>query len=211
MYMLPQKWLGVKLDSPACGEQNLQLIFNDADQSRQVKSLLGCEVTVTGELYKGNTREYWTKLAMDDAEVKPDALCKPAPVESDPMKVPIPEALKSYTVTMRANTVYDSDWVVSSWMKNEQGAVVMLEPTVKYLDYGIMVLADDRLVVRCAEGFVAKGFMENGKTFEPLPKEKRMVPNGMIPGGQELVLKQNVKEVVEFTCERKGFEGTKPN
>jgi len=198
MYTLPQKWLGVKLDAPVCDEQNLQLIFNDGDQFRQVKALIGCKVTVTGELYKGVSGEYWTKLAVDDAEVKSDASCKPAPVEPDPMKVPIPETLKSYTVSMSANTVYDSDFQVRIWTEDEKGRIVHLEPWLKYLNYGVITLGAEFLSVQCADGFVEKHFLENGTAISAVPDDDRW----KWPNHKTLALKENVKEVVEFRCER---------
>ncbi len=43
---------------------------------------------------------------------------------------------------MRANTVYDSDFQVRIWTKDEKGKVVLLEPTLKYLNYGVMILEE---------------------------------------------------------------------
>jgi hypothetical protein len=133
---------------------------------------------------------------MDDAEVKPDASCKPASVEPDPMKVPIPEMLRNYTVSMQANTAYDSPFQVRIWTEDEKGRLVPLEPVLKYLNYGTASFAQDLLGVKCADGLVGRGFKENGQLISPLADK---LP---FPEFQNFVLKQGAKELVEFTCER---------
>ncbi len=55
------------------------------------------------------------------------------------------------------------------------------------------------LSVQCADGFVEKRFLENGTAISVLPEDDHW----RWPNHQSLALKENVKEVVEFTCERK--------
>jgi hypothetical protein len=79
-----RKWIGLKLDQPACGQTEVQLVFSKAGAWREAEALRGCIVTATGKLYDSPTGYYSTGIAVSNAALKPDPSCRPSPVREDP-------------------------------------------------------------------------------------------------------------------------------
>jgi hypothetical protein len=93
-------WIGLKLQEPACGQHELQLVFFDGDQFRLVKALSGCKVTATGKIYEGLTGYYSAHFAIQNPEIKPDSLCRSSAVEPDLYAQPIAPGVNAWRATI---------------------------------------------------------------------------------------------------------------
>jgi hypothetical protein len=91
-----REWIGLKLDQPACGLTEVQLVFSKPEAWREAKSLRGCKVTATGQLFESPTGYYSADVAISNGALKPDASCKPSPIEEDPGTAPISPNVKTY-------------------------------------------------------------------------------------------------------------------
>src|SRR5690349_10415339 len=94
-------WLGLKLDKPACGQTEIQVVFSKVEESRAAETLRQCTVTATGALYESPTGYYSTAMAISGAQLKPDESCRPLPVEPDPTAVLMPSNLTTYSSSIR--------------------------------------------------------------------------------------------------------------
>ena len=90
-----REWIGLKLDQPACGQTEVQLVFSKQEAWREAKSLRGRRVTATGQLYESPTGYYSAEIAISNAALKPDSKCHPSAVE-EPSTVPISADVKAY-------------------------------------------------------------------------------------------------------------------
>lgn len=99
-----RNWLGLKLDQPVCGETEIELTFDSSARWRETETLRGCQATATGVIFDGVTGYYSTKYAIQDAQIQPDASCRPFPIAPDPAKFTVPNGLRSYRVSIKIDT-----------------------------------------------------------------------------------------------------------
>jgi len=127
-----RQWLGLKLDKPACNESDIQLVTMKSDGYRQMKTFVGCAVSVTGMLFQGATGYYSADLAIDP-KIKPDAGCHRAGLEPDPATVSIPAKLRQYKVSITVD--YRGKGHVDRRAWNNNSPQESLEPWQTYIDY----------------------------------------------------------------------------
>lgn len=148
-------WLGLKLDNPACGDSEIQLAFNEANE-RRAMSLRGCKVTAAGKIFETATGYWSARLAITDAHLLADQSCKPHPLLPDYSKA-TPRELKSYyaeiTVDYKHQPVQVAVWADRTKQKK-------VAPSHAYI-HASFSGAPDVLWIRCAEGFVASSATQN--------------------------------------------------
>ena len=93
-------WLGLKLDKPACGQTEMELVFGDSMAWRRADSLRGCLIGAVGKLYYSPTGYYSADLALSNARLKPDTSCHPSPVKRDPSTMAILLGVNAYRVSI---------------------------------------------------------------------------------------------------------------
>jgi hypothetical protein len=187
-----RKWLGLKLDLPACGQDEIQLVFSDAKDLRSAESFRGCAVSATGKLFDTPTGYYSAEIAISDPLLKADSSCHPLPVEPDPTAAPIPTSLKSFRASITVDYWGKGHVEVRVW-RSASNAV--LKPWQSFAHYGLAG-GEDVMWFGCREGFSTKGMTQTPKS-----------PDGFIEGdgdSQSTVL-QDMHGVnkVEFACEKK--------
>jgi hypothetical protein len=188
-----RKWLGLRLDHPECGEKEVELILAKPDEQRRAKALRGCSVTATGELYYGETGYYSAKLAIAIESLKPDASCRPRPLEPDPAKVSVPADLRSYRASITVDYRGKGRVTVEVW--TDETRRVSLKPWQAYVEY-LLNGAADVMYFGCGEGFEWRGVNQ-------IPKSSRGVRNESDSNRASALLNDSVSpNVVTFTCER---------
>jgi len=145
-------WLGLKLDQPACGETEIQLIFDTPEAWRIADALRTCAVTAAGKLYLSPTAYYSARLAVANPALKADASCHPFPVEPDPARHPISAGLRSYSVSLTIDTRGKGHTAVRVWQGSAQRT--SLQPWEAYANFSLNG-GGDVLWFGCSSGFEA--------------------------------------------------------
>jgi hypothetical protein len=188
-----RSWLGLRLDHPECGENEVELILAKPEEQRRAKALQGCGVTATGELYYGETGYYSAKLAISIESLKPDASCRPRPLEPDPAKANVPADLRSYQASITVDYRGKGRVTVEVWTDEKRR--VSLKPWQAYVDYRLNGAADV-VYFGCREGF-------EWRDANQIPKSSRGVSNGSDSNRASALLNDSVSpNVVTFTCEQ---------
>jgi hypothetical protein len=185
-----RQWLGVKLDQPACGESEIQLVIMDHDAQRHAKTLRGCGVTVTGKLYLSPTGYYSANLAIEDNRPQPDRACQPFPLESDTSLAHVPPYVSSYHVSVTVDYRGKGHVDVAVWRgKNKQQ---LLRPWQAYADYD-MVGDATFLWLSCARGFRLLNVSQTPPTTNGIFEDE--------PGTGVSLTGEGIN-VVSFTCRK---------
>ena len=185
-----REWLGLKLERPACGQDEIQLVFSDMKAQRNAETFQGCAVSVSGKLFDVPTGYYSAEIAISDPTLESDSSCHPFPVKPDPTIVPIPTDLKSFHASITVDYRGRGHTEVRVWRsaKNE-----VLQPWQSFVYYQLTG-GQDVLWFSCHDGFSV-----HGKTQTPKS------PNGFAgdTGAPRTVL-QDMRGVntVEFVCKR---------
>ncbi|HVO80381.1 MAG TPA: hypothetical protein VMT28_06605 [Terriglobales bacterium] len=153
-----RQWLGLKLDQPACGEAEIQLVVSDDAAGRRAKTLRGCAITITGRLYLAPTGYYSAELAVFDGVLQPDSSCHPYPLEPDPSLAPIPPNVHSYHVSITVDYRGKGHKDVAVWQGGNKH--VLLKPWQAYAGY---FLTGDAVMLRvyCAKSFQLTGVLQD--------------------------------------------------
>ena len=96
-------WYGIRMDAPYCGQQVIQVGFDDKAEFRAAHRFLGCRVTVTGNLFLPDTGYWSAQLGLTEAHIQPDNACKQGEPLPDYSAVPIPATLRRYRVVATYN------------------------------------------------------------------------------------------------------------
>jgi hypothetical protein len=188
-----RSWLGLRLDHPECGENEVQLIFAKPEEQRVAETLQECNVTAIGKLYYGETGYYSAKLAMSIESLRPGASCRPRPLEPDPAKANVPADLRSYQASITVDYRGKGRVTVEVW--TDETRRVSLKPWQAYVDYRLNGAADV-VYFGCREGF-------EWRDANQIPKSSSGVSNGSDSNRASALLNDSVSpNVVTFTCEQ---------
>jgi hypothetical protein len=188
-----RKWIGLKLDQPACGQTEVQLVFSKAGAWREAEALRGCVVTATGKLYDSPTGYYSAGIAISNAALKPDPSCRPSPVREDPNAAPIPPSVKAYFAAITVDYRGKGHADVKVWQDDEKS--VQLAPWQAYVSYNLTG-GLDVIWFDCQ-----KDFRINDITQSP------QNPNGILQDEPNLTgtVLQDISgtNVIKFSCQKK--------
>jgi len=183
-------WLGLKLDRPACGETEIELLFDTSDAWRKADSLRNCGVTATGKLYLGDTAYYSVPMAIADPQLSPDDWCRPSPVEPDPSKAPVPPQLHTYYVSITIDTRGKGH--TAARVSLDPDARESLAPWQAYTHFSING-GGDLLWFGCREGFSAANAVEHPQSPAKLERLNSDLGVG---------LSEDTVNTITFTCQR---------
>lgn len=187
-----RQWLGLGLDHAACGQTEVQLIFNDSNKWRHAESLRECAVTVSGKLYIGPTGYYSAEMAISDPELKPDPSCRPLPLKPDPAAVPISTDLKEFHASIAVD--YRGKGHVEVKVRKEQDKGLLLEPWQAFVHYNLNG-GGDMIWFGCRESFQISDITQ-------VPKS----PTGIIQDkldSSTVLVDMDGTNTVAFTCQKK--------
>jgi hypothetical protein len=143
-------WLGLKLDKPACGQTEMELVFGDSMAWRRADSLRGCLIGAVGKLYYSPTGYYSADMALSNARLKPDTSCHPLPVKRDPSTMAILPGVSVYRVSITVDYRGKGHVAVRVWnAKNSR----LIRPWEAYADYRLTGRGDG-IWLQCRESFV---------------------------------------------------------
>lgn len=153
-------WIGIKLQRPACGQNEIQLTFSDATGYKHAETLRGCDVTITGSLDESPTGYYSTDLFIVDSHIELAPSCQPQPPITYPGNAKIPTSIKSYSVT--ATIPADNGPIRIRARKTYQNKAP-LSPGEAYIQ--TRLTGGFVLYAICADGFTTTSFftVEDGK------------------------------------------------
>ncbi len=187
-----RQWLGLTLEKPACGQDEIQLVFSDDKALRSAESFRGCAVSATGKLFESPTGYFSAVIAISDPALKPDPSCRPFPVEPDSTTALIPVSLKSFRASITVDYRGKGHVEVRVWRSGNNEA---LQPWKSFVYYGLNG-GQDVMWFGCRKGFGIKGITQTPKS-----------PGGFIEsdGDSPSTVIQNMEGVnrVEFACEKK--------
>lgn len=149
-------WLGLELNSPACGQGVVQLTFLDGDTSlrfRQTMALDGCKVKVTGVIEMPVSSYYSAGLYIADGKIEPEASCRPGPLPPELSAAPVQKDIESYQATVSLDIEKNKPMDVS--VRRTDGQDVGLNPWQAYIEAGLNG-SRETLWVTCRNGFLAK-------------------------------------------------------
>ncbi len=195
-----RQWLGLKMDNPACGENEVQLVFSDPKAWRRADSLRECRITVNGKLYYSPTSYYSTNMAISDGTVKPDTSCRPLPIEPDLSAADIAPAPHAYNVSITVDYRGKGRVEVKVWKGENPRS--LLEPWQAYTHYFLNGSAD-YITFGCREGFRLKDITQTPKSSSGIILDD---PNSASTGFQDL----EAANTIIFICDTKSSEDAKP-
>jgi hypothetical protein len=188
-----RQWLGLKLDRPACGEFEVQLVFIKPDEWRRAESFRECTVMVSGKLYESPTGYYSADMAISDPELKPDPSCRPYPVKPDPTAARIPTDLRTFHASVTVDYRGKGYVEVKAWRGEDRR--VPLEPWQAFVNYSLTG-SEDVMWFVCREDFQIKNITQDPKSptgiFQDEPDLNSVVLQAM-----------DAPNTVTFTCEKK--------
>ena len=187
-----REWLGLKLDRPACGQNEIELVFYDSSAWRRADSFRGCGLTVVGKLYDSPTGYYSSDMAIEEGKLKPDSSCHPFPVRPDPSTTSIPKDLRTYRASITVDFRGKGRVVVKVW--NDRDPQVSLRPWEAYVDY-MLTGGGDIIRFDCRKGFQARDISQQPKSHRGLLND---VPDFPSVGLVDL----NGTNTISFTCQR---------
>jgi hypothetical protein len=155
-----RQWLGLRLEQPACGEAEIQLVFSDAKALRNAESFRGCSVSATGKLFDVPTGYYSAEIAVSDPSLQPDSSCHPLPVGPDPNAAPIPASLRSFRASITVDYRGKGHIEVRVWQSANKE---VLQPWQSFVYY-FLTGGRDVLWFGCHEGFSIDGKAQTPKS-----------------------------------------------
>lgn len=186
-----REWLGLKLDHPACGQTEIQLVFPNSSEWRRAQSLRECPVTASGTLYESPTGYYSAKFAIGDAKLKPDPSCHPFPIKPDLSVVPIPATVEMFHASIAVDYRGKGHVEVKVW-KNEHA---LLKPWQAYVNY-MLTGSPGVIWFGCQEDFRITDITQT-------PKSR----SGIFAGGSPNLTGTALQDLegantISFTCQR---------
>jgi hypothetical protein len=142
-------WLGLRLSHPACGESEIELVFDESENWRRADSMRGCKIAAFGKLYYGQTGYYSADMALSGPRLRPDTACHQFPVKPDFSAMPIPTHMRAYHVSIAVD--YRAPGSVTVKARNV-GNSHLLEPWQAYADYWLTG-SFDAIWIYCGKGF----------------------------------------------------------
>jgi len=186
-----RQWLGLKLEQPACGQAEIQLVFSDIKAMRSAETLRGCTASATGNLFDSPTGYYSAEIAISNPKLKTDSSCHPFPVKPDLSIAPIPSNLKSFRASITVDYRGKGHVDVRVWQdaNNE-----LLQPWQSFVHY-FLTGGQDVMWFGCREGFRIRGTTQTPKSPDGFIEDNRDFPGTVL---QDM---QGVNKV-EFACEK---------
>ena len=181
----------LSLDKPACGEDEMQLVFLEPKHWREADALRECNVTVIGTLFYSPTGYYSADMAVTDAMVAPDVSCKPFPVKYDPSLAPRKANITIFVAEIAVDYRNKGRVRVRVW-ENEQrkSELTPWQPYVHYMLTG----SQDVMWFGCADGFEITRINQ-----KPKPKDGWFHDEPNLAG---TVLPSETLNTVSFACAR---------
>ena len=186
-------WLGLKLDEPACGQTEIQIVFSKAEQSRAAETLRQCTVTATGALYESPTGYYSTAVAMSDAQLKPDESCRPLPVEPDSTAVLMPSNVMTYSASIRID--FRGRGHIDVAVNTNREKPVDLTPWQAYVSYTLNG-SGDVIWFACQKDFQVKDFTQSPSSRDGVLNDEPELTGATLQDAQGV-------NVITFQCQRK--------
>lgn len=150
-YRQLRDWIGLDLDTPACGEKTIQLIFLKPSGAKRASSFDGCNARVTGAIYESPTGYYSATLAISDPVIGLSPDCRPKAVPLPKAPPPPPSDLRSYSYSVVVNIPGNVPITGRAWRTDgKQGG---LEPWSAYAD--VTLTGGYFTWANCRRGFVA--------------------------------------------------------
>jgi hypothetical protein len=186
-----RQWLGIKLDRPACGQKEVQLVFSKDEERRATEALRGCAVTATGKLYDSPTGYYSADMAILDATLKPDPSCRALLVELNPHAVTVLPTVTRYQASISVDYRGKGHVDVKVWQ--DDGKSGLLAPWQAYVNY-TLTGSMDVIWFGCQEDFLIQDITQTPGS-----------PTGIFEGEPTGTSLQDLNgvNVVKFTCQRK--------
>ncbi len=188
-----REWLGIKLDRPACGEDEVQLIFPKNEDWRKAETLRGCGVTAIGNLYESPTGYYSANTAISNATLNPDSSCHPFPVRPDSSAVPIPPTVRAYRSSITVDYRGKGHVGVKVWQGHHRR--VLLKPWQAYVNYSLTG-GQDVIWFDCQKDFRIGNITQVPASPDGLLQD---VPRQSGAALQDM----EGANVIEFTCRKK--------
>lgn len=183
-------WLGLKLDQPACGETEIQLIFDTSEAYRKADSLRNCGVTATGKLFLAYTAYYSARMAIGDPRLVPDDSCHPLPIEPDLSKAPVSPNLQTYYVSITIDTRGKGH--TAARVSADPDAQTSLTPWQAYAHYWLNGAAD-LAWFGCREGFSPGDVVHRPQSSGDIQR---------LNSDRGLGLNDDSVNKIDFTCRR---------
>jgi hypothetical protein len=185
-----RQWLGIKLDRPACGQKEVELVYSKAEGWRKAEALRGCTLTATGKLYDSPTGYYSADIAISDPILKPDPSCHAFPVKPDPYAVPIPPGVTEYQVSITVD--YRSKGHIDVRVRQSDDKRVLLKPWQAYVN-NTLTGSMDVIWFDCPNDFRIQGISQTPEN-----------PNGMFDDEPTGTVLQDLKgsNVIKFSCKK---------
>jgi len=150
-YRQLRDWIGLDLDTPACGEKTIQLIFLKPVAAERATGFGGCSARVTGAIYESPTGYYSANLAISDPVIDLSPDCHPKPVPAPQTPPQAPSDLLSYSYSVVVNIPGNVPITGRAWRTDgKHGA---LEPWSAYAD--VTLTGGYFTWANCRRGFVA--------------------------------------------------------
>ena len=152
-------WLGLFLEQPACGNNEIELAFAEHDSWTQATRLNHCGAMVKGLLSESLTAYYSADLNIFNPQITADSSCRLLPAGPDVSRRPAPTDLKTYRATVFVDTLHD---------KPLRGKVSTegkpLQPWRAYVKTSLN--AEKDLDLSCRDGFKLASFKGSGSQAE---------------------------------------------
>jgi hypothetical protein len=184
-------WLGIKLERPACGQTEVELVFSNVQGRRKAETLGGCKVDVNGKMFYSPTGYYSAAVAISDPTVKPDPACHPHPLETDPSSVHIPTAVGAYHASITVDYRGKGHVDIKVWQGDDKSA--LLAPWQAYITYGLTG-ALDVIWFDCQNDFRIKDITQTPPNPDGSPEGE---PTSTV------LHDMNGTNVIKFSCQRK--------
>jgi hypothetical protein len=181
-----RQWLGLRLDKPACGQYEIQLVFNDAAAWSNAEALRSCQVTVIGKIFESPTGYYSAVLAVSEPSLLPDRSCHAFPTKPDLSAAPIASSVHLYHVSITVD--YRGKGQVSVHV-SDGNRTTPLEPWQAYAHY-MLTGGADVIWFGCRKEFQ----LEHARGTEILPGDDDAGASLGNPRGLN---------TITYSCERK--------
>jgi hypothetical protein len=186
-----RRWLGIKLERPACGQTEVELVFSNVEGRRKAETLQGCNLDVNGKLYFSPSGYYSAAVVIWDPTLKPDPACHPHPLEPDLSSVHIPTTVAAYHASITVDYRGKGHIGIKVWQGDDKSA--LLAPWQAYVTYRLNG-ALDVIYFDCQNDFQIKDVTQTPQNPNGL--------SGIDPTGTALQ-DVNGTNVFKFSCQRK--------
>jgi hypothetical protein len=188
-----REWIGLKLERPACGQNEVQLVFSKPQAWREAKSLRGCKVTASGQPYESPTGYYSAEIAISNAVLKPAPTCHPSAVEEDPSSVPIPSDMKAFYASVTVDYRGKGHVDVRVWHGGE--ARLPLAPWQAYVSYNLNGSLD-LIWFRCQKDFLITDITQMPENPNGILRDQLNITGAVL---QDM----SGTNTIRFSCQRK--------